>query len=391
MKRDICVAVVEPVGGHGGMDYYDFGLCRGLLAAGCHVSLYTCDETENPAIPGLNFRPFYQRIYGHGNRWLRGLRYVRSTFTALKNAVASGETICHFHFFDDLIAELIVMTMAKLFARSIVITVHDVDSLAGQVPGKRRITGWIYRFADRIVVHNNVSRQELETLGVPPAKISVIPHGNYLNNMHKAPPTAEARHTLGIDTSSRVILFFGQIKDAKGLDLLIRALPVVAREVPEVVLLIAGRPWKTEFARYDTLIDELRVRAKCRLHIGFVPDNEVADYYAAADVVALPYRRIYQSGVILLAMSYGKAVVASDLPGMSEIIEDGNDGYLFLRESKDALAAALIRALQNDKEREEIGKRALEYVTQHHDWNHVGAMTTQLYLSLRLLSEGPLA
>src|ERR1035438_6572801 len=76
--REISVAIIEPVGGHGGAHYYDFGLCRGLLVAGCRVSLYTCDETADPAIPGLCFHPFYQRIYGQGNRWLRGLRFVRS-------------------------------------------------------------------------------------------------------------------------------------------------------------------------------------------------------------------------------------------------------------------------------------------------------------------------
>jgi glycosyltransferase involved in cell wall biosynthesis len=382
MKQKLAVAMIEPIGGHGGMHYYDFGLCRGLLDAGCGVSLYTCDETVDPAIPGLGFFPYFQRIYGHGNRWMRGLRYFMGTWAALKRAAVSGEMICHFHAVNAVIPELVVITLARLFGRKTVLTVHDVSSLAGTVAGKRRLSGFVYRLADGIIVHNEVSRRELESLGVPSGKINVIPHGHCLDSTRKMPSSVQARRTLGIETAAKVVLFFGQIKDAKGLDFLIEALPKVVREVPEVVLLIAGRPWRTQFAKYDALIDKLGVRARCCLHIRFIPDDEVSNYYAAADVVALPYRRIYQSGVLIMAMSYGRPVVVSDLPGMTEMITDGVNGYVFPNGSKEALADALIRALQSDNERGEIGARAMEYVRQYHSWNQIGVVTAQLYRSL---------
>ena len=205
--------------------------------------------------------------------------------------------------------------------------------------------------------------------------------------MLEMPSSAEARRTLGIEASAKVVLFFGQIKDVKGLDLLIQSLPIIAQEVPSVLLLIAGRPWKTEIARYDALIDELNVRAKCRLHIGFVPDDEVSTYYAAADVVALPYRRIYQSGVLLMAMTFGRPVVVSDLPGMTEIVADGVTGYVFLQGSKDDLAKALIRALKDEIDCRGVAMRASEYIRKHHNWNQIGAQTAQLYRRLLSLQE----
>jgi glycosyltransferase involved in cell wall biosynthesis len=386
-KSDISVAVIETVGGHGGMHFYDSGLCAGLLAAGCRVSLYTCDETTDPAVPKLGFYPFYRRIYGKSNRWLRGVHYISGTIASLKNATAAGATICHFHVFNDPVIELIVITMTKLFGMKIVLTVHDVDSLASQVTQKRRMTRWIYRLADRIIVHNKASQLELESIGLPSDRISVIAHGNYLESMIEMPSSAEARRALGIEASAKVVLFFGQIKDVKGLDLLIQALPIVAHEVPSVLLLIAGRPWKTEIARYDALIDELNVREKCRLHIGFVPDDEVSTYYAAAEVVALPYRRIYQSGVLLMAMTFGRPVVVSDLPGMTEIVADGVTGYVFLQGSKDDLAKALIRALKDEIGGQGIAMRASEYIRKHHNWNQIGAQTAQLYRQLLSVRE----
>jgi glycosyltransferase involved in cell wall biosynthesis len=221
--------------------------------------------------------------------------------------------------------------------------------------------------------------RELESIGLPANVIRVIVHGHYLDSMREMPSAAVARRALGIDPNAKVILFFGQIKDVKGLDLLIEALPQVARDVPDVLLVIAGRPWKTDFAGYEHLIDSAGVRSRCHLQIGFIPDSDVATYYAAADVVALPYRRIYQSGVLMMAMTYGRAVVVSDLPGMTEIVTDGMNGYVFSLGSEGCLTKTLVRALRNDRERLEMGKRALQYVQKEHDWNRIGTMTVELY------------
>ena len=307
------------------------------------------------------------------------IRFIRGSVTVLSNTVTRREAICHYQVFNDLLPELVVIALAKLLRRKIVLTVHDVSSLAGPVTWKRRMTGWVYRRADGVIVHNTVSMRELESLGLPSRMIRVIVHGHYLDSVRKMPPAAEARRALGIDPGVKVVLFFGQIKDVKGLDLLIGALREVAHAVPNVVLLIAGRPWKTDFARYDALIETAGVRSRCLLHIRFIPDDDVSTYYAAADVVALPYRRIYQSGVLMMAMTYGRAVVVSDLPGMTEIVSDGTNGYVFSLASTGSLAKTLIRALRNDDERGEIAARSLEYVRREHDWNQIGALTVQLF------------
>jgi glycosyltransferase involved in cell wall biosynthesis len=299
---------------------------------------------------------------------------------SLSIAILSGDRICHFHLGPGSIPELSLVALARLCGRKIVITVHDVEPFVSSAHVNQSIIARVYRLADGLIVHNEASKRELmEKLGVRPEKISVIPHGNYIQSMVSMPNSIEAKHMVGISKSAKVILFFGQIKDVKGLDLLMESIPAVAREVPEAVLLIAGRPWRSDYSKYEALMDKLGIRNRCISHIRFIPNGDVAKYFAAADVVALPYRRIYQSGVLLMAMSYGRPVIVSDLPAMTEIVTDMQDGYVFAQGLKGALSKQLIRALRDNQERERIANRAIEYVCQNHDWVQIGKKTEELY------------
>ncbi len=365
------------------MDYYDLGLCGGLLAAGWQVGWYTCSQTAEPSLKQVGFHPVYRGIWGKANKYLRAGRYLFGSLRALSQASSSGEKVVHFHFFHGATEELMLLALAKTYGRKIVVTVHDVESFAGTGAPASGIVSKIYGLADKFIVHNSVSRRELiKALHADPAKINVIPHGNYLSSIHNVPTAAEAKKSLGIEAGQKVVLFFGQIKEVKGLDLLFKAMPAVAGAVPGVVLLVAGRPWKNDFDKYQELIDRLEISGRCRLHIRFIPDDEVSTFYAAADVVVLPYRRIYQSGVVLLAMSYGKAVVVSDLPGMTEIVTEGVNGFVFPNGDTAALGQVLVRILQDDEGRERAAQRGLEYVRTRHDWNAIGRETGDVYQSL---------
>ena len=362
---------------------YDIGLCRGLIAAGWQVRLYTCTETLDPNLPSLSFHPFYRGIWGKASRWKRAALYLRGTILSLWDAIKADARICHLHFFQGAPEELLVMCLAKVSGRKIVLTVHDVESFAGHAP--KALIRRIYRLADHYVVHNQTSRSEvMSVFGIDSARIAVIAHGNYLDVLGHIPSTSEAKQTLKIPSAAKVVLFFGQIKQVKGLDLLIEAMQQVSTAVPDVVLLIAGRPWKNEFAAYEQQISDLGIAHLCRLHIRFIANEELGLFYAAADVVVLPYRRIYQSGVILLAMSYGKAVLVSDLPGMTEIITNLNTGYTFTSGSAASLANALEAALSDDSQRSAVAARGLRLVESHHDWLRIGAQTAQMYDTLDL-------
>ena len=381
-KGSVRAAIIEPIGGHGGMDYYDFGLCRGLLDAGCGVSLYTSDETRDPAIPELGFYPVYRRIFSGANRWIRAIWYVRGSIAALGRSVFHGEKICHLHVFQGAIEELVQISLAKLSGRRLVITVHDVESFCPGAMSQTKIQR-AYQLADRFIVHNQVSKRELvEKMGMPATKVDVVESGHYLDDAAEHIESAEAKRRLGIRESSKVVLFFGHIREVKGLDILIEAIAEASREVPEITLLVGGKPLRTEFTEYDGLIDRLGMRGRCVLHIRFIQNSELPFFFAASDLVALPYRRIYQSAVVLMAMSHGKAVVVSDLPGMTEMVTDGKNGYVFESGSKNALAVQLIRALNDDVGRAEIAEKALASNRENNDWGRIGKKTLAVYASV---------
>ena len=369
--------MIEPVGGHGGMNYYDFGLCDGLVDAGIRPTLYTCDETTVP--PNLRFvvQSVYRRIFGRDPAWRRGLRYVAGSCRALVGARWNGIRIAHFHIFQISALELFNVLLAKLLLTRVVITAHDVEAFRGEWS---LIKSSVYALADCVIAHNQVSQRELiRVLQLPESKIHVIPHGNYLGQIGKLTDGAEARACLKLAAESRVLLFFGQIKEVKGLELLLDALAVVKDTVPEVVLVIAGKMWGQEFSVYQSQIDRLGLADHCISHIRYIADAEVADYYTAADLVVLPYKKIYQSGVILMAMSYGKPVLASDLDGMSEVIEDRVTGFLFRSDDAQDLASKLIAVLADRPQMAAVGARGEDLMRARYGWTQIGRLTAECY------------
>jgi D-inositol-3-phosphate glycosyltransferase len=374
------VAVVEPVGGHGGMDAYDFGLCGGLAGAGVEVTLYTCDETStSKASAAFSVNLPYRRIYGKGATWLRGLRYVSGSIRALADARLHRARIAHFHFFHVGPLELFNVMMARLLGLKVVITAHDVQSFVENLS-----VPWMveraYQAADRVIAQSRVSAAELMAiLEGSDNKMDVIPHGNYLHVIRDVPSREEARARVGLPAEGRVLLFFGQIKEVKGLDVLLRAMPRVVRAYPDATLLIAGKEWKDDFGRYERMMEDLGIGGSCVSHIRYIPDTEVPFYYAAADLVVLPYRRIYQSGVLLMAMSYAKATVVSDLAGMTEVVTNGVEGYLFPTGDAKALADKLVNALSDPEEVRLVGQRAHSRAKEHHNWAEIGRATADSY------------
>lgn len=373
------VAMIEPVGGHGGMDYYDFGLCGGLVEAGAGVRFYTCDETTVPVNVGFETRCWYRGIYGKQHVALRGLRFLFATLRVFADVVVARIPVVHFHFFDVGVLQLGQIALAKLLMRKVVVTVHDVEGFV-EGKGSARLAKIAYGWADRLIVHNQFSRDELiANLDVEASDVAVIPHGNYRHMYPHLIERGVARLQLGWDDNEKVLLFFGQIKGVKRLDLLLTAFAEVLKTQPSTRLVIAGKVVDVPFSEYQTRIDALGIAANCTCLIRYIKNEEVPLFYAAADLVVLPYERIYQSGVLLMAMSFARAVVVSDIPGMLEIVRAGETGYVFKNGDVPSLVATLLNGLANDVEREQIAQRGLRLMDDAYAWPLIGMMTTEIY------------
>jgi glycosyltransferase involved in cell wall biosynthesis len=381
-QQNLRIAVIEPVGGHGGMDYYDFGLCSGLAAVGADVVLHTCEETSSPAGANFSVRQTYRGVFGKAPAWRRGLRFLFGSVRAVLIALLEGRTIVHLHFFHVGMLELFNVVLARLAGRKVVITAHDVESFVSslEVPIMARLA---YRLAHVVVAHNQISKLELVArLRVPESKIAVIPHGNYLHVLRDMPPVEAAKAKLGIAPDAKVLLFFGQIKEVKGLDLLLDAMPFILQEHPRAILIIAGKPWKTDFAEYQARINQLGIQNACLLHIRFIQDDELPVYYGASDIVVLPYRRIYQSGVVLMAMSYGKPVLVSDIPGMTEVVKEGETGFTFHSGDAGDLARRANAILSDSALMKDVAKGGKRLMEEKYSWSVIGQQMANVYENL---------
>jgi len=378
----IRVAIIEPVGGHGGMDYYDIGLCQGLAQAGVDAYLFTCDETTIDPVKTINAKLFYKQIYGNKPNWLRGLRYLGGSLRSFLFAKKINVNLCHLHFFHVGPLEFINVLLCKALNLPLVITVHDVEPFYESFFA-HRFAKISYSLANGIIVHNQASQNEIiKKYDFLKEKTTIIPHGNYIHAIDSVPPTQEARETLGLSSHQKVLLFFGQIKAVKGLDTLLVALSIVVQKQKNIILLIAGRIWKDNFENYQRIIDKYGLEDHCRLFIQYIPHEMVSTFFAAADLVVLPYKKIYQSGVLLMSMSYGKPILASDLDGMNQVIIDNNNGFLFPANDSELLALKINEIISNPQKANEVAQQGLELMKEKHDWSQIGKLTKDKYHSV---------
>lgn len=235
------------------------------------------------------------------------------------------------------------------------LTIHDFRPHPGD-QRFRQTPFWIEMFArrraDQLIVHSRHVRDlALGHLHGVAENVTIIPHIQIGQE-----PAADA-HAKDVEEES-LILFFGRIWKYKGLEYLIRAEPLISERVPDARILIAGRG--EDLSRYREMM----------VHPGrFVVDNEyisderAAGYFRRASVVVLPYLEASQSGVIPMAYSAGKPVVATTVGGLPEMVEQGRTGFLVAPRDVRQLAQAVTRLLLDAPLRRQMGangRRKLE-------------------------------
>jgi D-inositol-3-phosphate glycosyltransferase len=382
----IRVYQIEPIGGHRGMHYYDLQLGDALAAQGIDLHLMTSDETivDSPRAYPVNL--VFRGIFGTQSMLLRGLRYLRALLTIALTARKGDQAIIHLHFALVPLLDWIFVKVMKLRGFHVVVTAHDV------VPFDRGISASMrkmLRLADHLIVHALPNKDELlRAYGIPSSRVAVIPHGNYMGHLGAMIPQGEAKTQLGIEPNRQVVLFFGQIKRVKGLQYLLEAVSILRDQGLDIMLVVAGTIWKDDWSRYDQLIDELDIRDLIRTRIEHIPDQDVATYFSAADVVALPYMRIYQSGVLLMALSYGRPVVATSTGGMAQVVRDSESGLLVPPGDPEALAAAIREVVSDKEQARRMGEAGKRIADKEYAWDDIARKTIIVYKKALGLNPG---
>ncbi len=157
-----------------------------------------------------------------------------------------------------------------------------------------------------------------------PRKLS--PHPLY-DNFGKSMGKREAKKVLGLDEECNYLLFFGIIRKYKGLDLLLKAFSHLDRKELNVKLIVAGE-FYTDQAPYIELIEQLGLSDEVLLHTTFIPNERVAQYFCACDLVTQPYLNATQSGVTQIAYHFEKPMLVTNVGGLAEIVPHGKVGYV---------------------------------------------------------------
>lgn len=373
------ISMIEPVSSHGGMNYYDYGLMKGFSNNNCNVTLYTsCPlNFDISQYSNLNVKYFYEGIYSGKNKIKRFFKYFYGTVLALKDSNKNGAQAIHFQVFAISVLEIIVLCLIKVFHFPVVVTVHDVESF--NKTNAKGFTKFFYCHVDKIIVHNKISYNvlcESVKLYKYAQKIinntHIIHHGSYIGMLYDKMNKVAAKQSFGINQDCFTFLFFGQIKQVKGLDILLQSLAKVVKNNTnnKVKLIIAGKVWKDDFSIYQNIIDDNNLSDYIILEVKYIRDDDVVKYYSAADCIVLPYKKIFQSGVLLMAQSYKIPILVSDLPGMMEIVQDGENGFVFHSDDYKDLADKMSKIIKlSDFEIKEIVEQGYKKLQSDYSWD----------------------
>jgi len=385
----------------GGDRPYAYGMATALISKGVPLDLIGSDELDCPEFhnrPGVNFlnlRGDQRFDAGLGRKAFRILAYYAKLIRYVGTAKPKIFHILwnnKFEFFD----RTLLMAYYRRLDKKIVLTVHNVNAAIRDRKDTlfNRFTLRIqYRLADHIFVHTEKMKLELTAeYGVPASRVTVIPFG--INNAvpNTGLNSGEAKQRLGLGGTKKTILFFGSLAPYKGIEYLIAAFRQLLRRSDQYRLVIAGSPdiydkyWRS--IRED--IREDVQQGRVLLVDEFIPDEETEVYFKAADVLVLPYRHIYQSGVLFLGHSFGLPVIAADVGSLKDDIVEGQTGFLFRSEDTDDLARTLEDYFGSDLYAQLASRRAQirNYATARHSWDVVSRITTKVYATLADDSRG---
>lgn len=399
------LAVVE-FSGRGGMAHYAYQMCRGLTAAGLDVTLVTDRHYELDALP----HPFrlekvlrlwdakpsktssglvrtlrrFARAFVYYREWARTIWFLRARrfdLVQLGDLRFAGDLVC-------------ILAMRASGIR-LVDVCHNVRPFASHSRGGtfrfsrlgRALYRRMYRQFERVVVHFEVNRRAFQsTFALPPERVVVIPMGNesiFEELRDERIDASTIRDRLGIRPEDRVVMFFGTMSYYKGVDLLVKAFARVRERHPNAKLVVVGHP----LSGFD--VNELRhegialgVDSDAIFETRYLEVPEVAGWIEMASVVVFPYRDLYQSAAVQVALTMGAPLIVTNVGAMSEVVVDGQTGLLIPVENVDAIVGAIDRVLADPELAKRLGRAAREDAKTRFGWEGIGRTLASCYVEM---------
>lgn len=375
---------------------YVFGLALALAAKDVHVDIIGSDDIDSPELRNaanlrfLNFRgsqnpdvPFAKKLSDLLVYYATLIRYVAFSSPKILHILWNNKI--------ELFDRTILMLYYKVLGKEIAFTAHNVNQAKrdGNDSWLNRVTLKIqYLLCDHIFVHTQKMKEELcLQFAVAEQAVTAIPFPINNASPDTALTSADAKRRLGFRDVEKTILFFGRIRPYKGMEYLLDAFRVLPAGKQNYRLIVAGEPIKG----CEEYVQEIRSTVskdfdpeQIMLRMNFIPDDEVELYFKAADVLVLPYKEIFQSGVLFLAYAYGLPVVATDVGSFGEEIVEGRTGFLCKAGDPAEMARAIEKYFASDLYKNLSSRRQeiKDYANTTHSWHAVADLTCSAYAKM---------
>lgn len=330
-KKIVIISPAYPL--RGGIAAFGERLAEALLQAGHQVTIYTfslqypsflfpgkTQFSNDPAPENLTIKVCINSVHPF-NWWKVGneIKQLRPEWV-----------ICMFWlpFMGASLGTILRRIKTNHYSRIIGI-VHNMIPHEKRI-GDQTLAQYFVRPLDGAITLSESVAEDMKQFGDLP--VLVTPHPIY-DNYGASVKKEDAQAHLGLATGKHYILFFGFIRDYKGLDLLLAAMSDKRLQALGIKLIVAGEYYSNQ-DKYELLIDRLEIREQLILHTHFISNEEVKYYFSAADLVVQPYRSATQSGISQLAYHFEKPMIVTNVGGLPEIVPDGVAGYVVEQKSE---------------------------------------------------------
>jgi len=366
----------------GGLYAYTDALCSGLCGIGVDVTVLTNSlwaELPRPYRVDRRLLEFIDKKKQWSQLHWAADRFYRSLSNSLRrNRYAVGNCFDVVHF-QEAGTPLLDQFFLKPLTRRlpVVLTVHDVKPHYERFVGRASFIKRSLGIPHRLIVHYEAGKRQLvDHWGVSAECIDIIPHG--IMPVQNRPDQTDARKRLNLSLDRQIILFFGAVRPNKGLDVLLKALEIVKSRNRRVLLVIAGGLLgRFNFEPYADIIKNFDLSDSVKSFIKFIPEEEVDDFFAASDLVVLPYLKFEaQSGVLLRAYAHRKPVVVSNVGAMGELVVSDKVGLVVEPGAVEPLAEVVTNALNSLDKFQSHYSPELE---EKYSWKHIAELTMRSY------------
>jgi len=269
--------------------------------------------------------------------------------------------------FEDPISAVLSFFLSRKYP--VIVTEHDPKLHEGEKILIRILFGFsrfiTRKYSKAIIVHGKFLQNILHEQGVPLDRIHIVPHGDFSYFTKWSDPTIN---------EELVLLYFGLINEYKGIEYLILAAPKIIAHFPEVKIIIAG---EGDFSPYRKLI---KMQDNFEIQNTYIPDEQVAHLFERAAVVVLPYTDASQSGVIPIAYSFKKPVIATNVGSLPEVIDNGKTGFIIPPHNSEKLAESAITLLSDASLRKDMGENAYKKMRLELSWDSNADLINKIYV-----------